>query len=139
MGLEVSAFELDGYTKRSGLTSSDFTITLFKNGISDSTPVSISEIGISGEYRVNVTFTTDGFYSLQILIHFSKDIIFNDYAAGAGLASIMSQIDKIDLAPTLGPNVVVSGSLMDRIMNKNALKTYNQATDSLEAARDRIG
>lgn len=52
---------------------------------------------------------------------------------------VQAQVDKIDLAPTLGPSSVESGSLVDRTMNKNANKTYNQATDSLEALRDRYG
>jgi len=50
-----------------------------------------------------------------------------------------AQTDKIDLAPTLGAAAVASGSLFDRLANKDVNKTYNQATDSLEGLKDRTG
>jgi len=50
-----------------------------------------------------------------------------------------AQADKIDQAATIGPAAVTSGSLLDRIANKDSGKTYNQATDSLEAIKDRTG
>jgi len=57
----------------------------------------------------------------------------------SSIASVQNQVDKIDLAATLVPSSVISGSLMDRILNKDSNKTYNSSTDSLEAIKDRIG
>lgn len=143
-----SAFESDGYSKRSGLTLSggDFAITVYRDGAPVSVPVTITEIGTTGEYTTEFTPSVDGFYSVQVLIDFNKDIWEGEYTAGetsaslaTAIAEVKAQADKIDLAMTLGPATVVSGSLMDRMMNKSAGKTYNQATDSLEAIRDRQG
>lgn len=50
-----------------------------------------------------------------------------------------AQSEKIDSAATVGPGAVVTGSLFDRMANKDSNKTYNQSTDSLEAIKDRIG
>lgn len=52
------------------------------------------------------------------------------------LKSISGEVFKIDTKATTSPGAVVTGSLMDRIMNKNGSKTYNSSTDSLEALRD---
>lgn len=133
------AFEFDGYTKRSGLTAADFEVTVFRDGAVDTTVVTITEIGTTGEYKTECTFAGEGYYSIQIFIKFSKDMLISTYDVGSGSASIYAQVKKIDLAPTLGPHAVVSGSLMDRMMNKDSQKSYNQGTDSLEAIRDRQG
>jgi len=146
---QFPAFENDGYTKRSGLSvgSGDFTPQLYFNGALDATPVTIAEIGTLGDYKVSFTPTQAGYYELQVLIDFNKDIWAGGFYSGGenftgvltAIALVQAQVDKIDLAPTLGPASVFSGSLMDRIMNKNVQKTYNQGTDSLEAQRDRTG
>lgn len=141
-----SAFEDDGYTKRSGLTAGDFVVTIYKDGAPDATVVTITEVGSTGEYKTEFTPAVDGFYSVQVLIDFNKDIWEGEYSVGpssaglaAAIAAVQAQCDKIDLVATLGPAAVTTGSLMDRTMNKSVAKTYNQATDSLEAIRDREG
>ena len=48
-------------------------------------------------------------------------------------------IAKIDDFATTAPGVAATGSLLDRVANKDGSKTYNQLTDSMEATRDRIG
>jgi hypothetical protein len=48
------------------------------------------------------------------------------------------QVDKIDLAPTIGPAAVEDGSLLDRLANKDSNKTFNQGQDSLEAIRKKV-
>jgi hypothetical protein len=53
-------------------------------------------------------------------------------AAAAGTAA-----EKIDSVATVWPPA--TGSLLDRLANKNGSKTYDQATDSLEAIKDQIG
>jgi hypothetical protein len=134
-----SAFEADGYTKRSGLVLADFAISVFRNGVPFVTSVTVVEISVTGDYKLQFTPPSDATYQIQVHILFSHDFYNGTYVSTRGLAPIISQIDKIDLAPTLGPSTVISGSLMDRIMNKDQDKTYNQYTDSLEALRDRIG
>jgi len=46
---------------------------------------------------------------------------------------------KLDSAQTLLPGNAVSGSVLDRLCNKDGTKSYSQATDSLEASRDNQG
>ena len=138
------AFEDDGFTKRTGLGAGDFAITVFRNAAELAMAVGIAEIGATGEYLVQFAPPLDGFYEVQILILFNKEIWAGEYVADSPgqrelIEDIKGQIDKIDLAPTLGPAEVVDGSLMDRMMNKDPNKTYNQATDCLESIRERMG
>lgn len=133
------AFESDGYTKRPGLSGADFTVSVYQDGALSAVPVTITEIGTSGEYKIEFEPTATGFWQVQVLIDFNKEVWASSIEVGSGLAAIQQQVDKIDLYPTLGPGAVTSGSLMDRIMNKDSDKTYNQGTDSLEAIRDRTG
>ena len=136
---QFPAFELDGYTKRSGLGGTDFDITVFKDGVVDALTPTITEIGATGEYKLEYTPPDAARWEVQVLIDFNKQIWASEVVAGASLSAILAQVEKIDLAPTLGPAAVTSGSLMDRVMNKDSYKTYNQGTDSLEAQRDRVG
>ena len=55
----------------------------------------------------------------------------------SGLAAIKGQANKIDSASTTVPSSATTGSLLDRLANKDGSKTYSQATDALEAIRDR--
>lgn len=139
-----AVFEDDGYTTKSGLLASDFDVLVLFDGVVLSLPVSIVEIGTTGQYKVEFTPPVDGYYQVQIAIDYNLDIWTEAYESAAGmsgavLAYIKNQVDKIDLVPTLGPAAVTSGSLMDRFMNKDVNKTYNQGTDALEAIRDRVG
>lgn len=54
-------------------------------------------------------------------------------------STVATQVAKIDSEPTVAPSAAVPGSLLDRLCNKDASRTFNQATDSLEGIRDRIG
>ena len=137
---QIPAYESDGYSKRSGLTQSDFIVETFHDGEVVSLPVTITEIASTGEYRVSYAPTDVGYWLIDILINFNKavwrlDVVINN----SDIDSVKSQVDKIDLSATIGPATSESGSLVDRLMNKNSNKTYNQGTDSLEALRDRLG
>jgi hypothetical protein len=133
------AFEEDGYTRKSGLLPTDFMVTQYLDGATTAIPLVISEVGVTGQYSFSFTPTVDGYYQVIVEIPYNHDVWEGEYEVGDFLTHIVQQIDKIDLAPTLGPAAVVSGCLMDRLMHKNANKTYNQGTDSLEAIRDRVG
>jgi hypothetical protein len=138
---QFPAYEDDGYTKRSGLTTpTDLVVTVYKNGAPDATVVTIAEIGTTGDYKLTFTPLTDGLYAIQVLIDFSKEVWGGYYNASvADLTAIKNQVDKIDQAATLGTAAATTGSLLDRLCNKDTGKSFNQATDSLEAIRDRTG
>ncbi len=57
---------------------------------------------------------------------------------GGDLQAVKAQVDKIDDAATTGPGAATTGSLLDRLANKDGSKTYNQSTDSLEAISDQL-
>jgi len=132
---QFPALENDGFSKRSGLTvvAGDFAITTYKDGAIDATPVTIEEIGVTGNYKVSFTPPLKGTYVVEVLIIFNKDIW-----AGYFHTSVREQVDKIDKAMTVGPAACEDGSLLDRLANKDSNKTFNQATDSLEGLRNRI-
>ena len=58
----LTVFELDGETPITGLSSSNFTIAVYKNGVSESLSPTVSEIG-SGHYLITFTggFSTKGY------------------------------------------------------------------------------
>lgn len=133
---QFSAFEADGFTKRSGLTAGAFTPTVFRDGAIVADPVTISEIGASGEYKVLFTPGAVGYYDVQVLIDFNKDIWHSEYQSRE--VTTNEQTRKLDLGNTLEPGSVATGSFMDRLMNKSSSKTYLAATDSVEAIRDAL-
>jgi cytochrome c556 len=53
------------------------------------------------------------------------------------VAAVLAQANKIDDAATTVPASATTGSLLDRLANKDGSKTYSQASDALEALRDR--
>ncbi len=55
------------------------------------------------------------------------------------VAAVQSQVDKIDNAATTVPGSATTGSLLDRLANKDGSKTFSQATDALEAIADSGG
>jgi hypothetical protein len=132
-------FDSDGFTKKSGLHDSDFSVVVLVNGFAASVPVSITEVGATGDYRCSFTPLSNGLYQLQISVAYSKEVWGESYDASTAQTHMLDQLDKIDLSPTLGPSTVTSGSLMDRMLNMDADKSYNQATDSLQGLRNRIG
>lgn len=139
---QFPAFENDGYSKRSGLSAGDFSSIVFLNGAIVILPVTISEIGISGEYCVSFTPSTVGLYELQVLIDFNKQIWHAQYQSVVELTHDLAnearnQTNKIDLAPVV-PSSAADGSLIDQLFNKNSSKTYSPATDSLEAISDAL-
>jgi hypothetical protein len=115
---------------------------VFIDGLVSSLPVAIVEIGTTGNYSISFTSPTPGFCEIQTRILFNGDIWHESFDVVDGgpstIRHIRDQADKIDIAPTLGTPAVTSGSLLDRLANKSAAKTYNQYTDSLEGIRDRI-
>jgi hypothetical protein len=139
---QFPAFENDGYSKRSGLGSGAFTSTAFFNGTIVALPVTITEIGVSGEYRVSFVPASAGLYEVQVLIDFNKQIWHAQYQAVTELTHDLAnqardQVNKIDITPVV-PSSAANGSLIDQLFNKDSGKTFSPATDSLEAIADSL-
>jgi hypothetical protein len=79
---QFPVFEDDGYTKKSGETL--FTPRIWLDGSPQAVPVSISEIGVSGEYKVEFTPNANGFWRVTVLIDYNKDIWGGEYEASTG-------------------------------------------------------
>jgi len=131
---QFPALEADGWNKRTGLVQpADFTVTAWLDGSVNLLAVTITEIGTSGEYRFTFTPTSDGYLVVEVLIDFSKALLRFSYEVVE--VTTNQQVRKLDVAATLGPGSMTSGSLGDRLMNADSGKTYNQTRDSLEGLR----
>ena len=131
---QFPALEADGWNRRTGLVQpADFTVSVWRDAVVQATTVTITEIGTSGEYRVGFTPTADGYWVVEVLIDFSKALLRFTYEVVE--VTTNEQVRKLDLAATIGPAAMESGSLGDRLMNADSGKTYNQTRDSLEGLR----
>ena len=80
LGLIVDNFpvyDADGHTRRTGETV--FTASLWKDGTASAIPVTIVEIGSTGEYLASFTPDDLGFWVLDILVDYNKDIFSESY------------------------------------------------------------
>jgi hypothetical protein len=68
---QFPVFDLDGWSKVSGRT--DFTATIWKDGVVQVIPVTIAEIGTSGEYKIEWTPTSFGYWRAEVLIGYNKE------------------------------------------------------------------
>ncbi len=135
---QFPALEADDFTKRTGLTAPpDFTTTVWANATVSGVSVVIAEIGTSGEYTLAFTPTTTGSWVVEVAIGPLTRLVRREY----DVVPIRTnrQARKLDLEPTLGPAAVTTGSLFDRLANKDVAKGFSQARDSLQAIRDREG
>jgi hypothetical protein len=131
------------------LVGGDFVVSLYRDTVvEDPTKlalgVSIVEVENTGNYLLYWTPDLPGLWQVQVRVVFSGDVYAEEHhvhadAADPVLQDILDQVNKIDLAATIGTAAAETGSLLDRLTNKDGFKTFNQATDSLEAIRDRSG
>ena len=139
---QFPAFEVDGYTKRSGLLAGDFAPVVYRDGAVVALPVTITPVpGDPGEYKTIFTPDVNGFYELHVRVIFNQEIRFARYEAVTELTHDLAedardQANKIDLAALSWPPA--TNSLIDRIANKDGGQTYDRSTDSLEAIRDEL-
>jgi hypothetical protein len=77
---QFPVYESDGYTKKTGETT--FTATVWKNAIEQVAAVTITEIGTSGEYKVQFTPNDAGIWEISVLIDYNKQIWFEQFEAG---------------------------------------------------------
>lgn len=72
-----SVFEDNGYAKRSGLTSGDFTTSVWANGAVVPTATSIIEIS-GGEYQLGFIPTIVGIWKVEVLVNYNKEILVTE-------------------------------------------------------------
>lgn len=72
----------DGYTKISGLSS--FSTSIWKDGIVQSIPITITEISSSGEYSYAFTPDNLGYWKVEVLIDYSKDLFGFEFICELG-------------------------------------------------------
>lgn len=91
------AFEDDGYTKRSGLTDpADFDTTVWVEGVEIPLAVSIDEIDSSGEYVLGFIPPSGGFWKVEVLVDFSKEIWVSEVEVrDEDLDSLGGKLDNI--------------------------------------------
>lgn len=78
---QFPVWEDDGYTKRSGETV--FTATLWHDNVVSALPVSISEIGVSGEYAVSFTPDDMGVWILEVKVPYNEQVWGETFDVGS--------------------------------------------------------
>lgn len=66
------AIDFDGYSRVTGLST--FVFWVYRDGVADATPVAVSEIDSTGEYKIELNAGTASFLKVQVLIDYNKDI-----------------------------------------------------------------
>jgi hypothetical protein len=69
----------------------------------------------------------------------NSDLLAQHTQTQADIATVGADAAKIDSAATATPGTATTGSLLDRLANKDGSKTYDQDTDSLEALARFLG
>ena len=96
---QISAFEDDGITKRSGLTlgGGDFVVTVWEDCTVNALSVTISEIGSSGEYCLEYTPPTEGVWVVEVQVVFSGDICKSSAHVGAApnLSGLVANMERV--------------------------------------------
>jgi len=110
-----SAFENDGYTKRSGLLPGDFAVTVYRDSAVVAATVTITEVGTSGEYKVAFTPSVDGFYSVQALIQFNHEIWEGEYEVGPDSIAddVVPVLDQLELDMVIVKALLHENAMLD--------------------------
>lgn len=64
--------DYDGFTRVTGLSA--FTTWVWRDGVVDSSVVTITEIGTTGEYKIELDAGASGLLKVQILVDYNKDL-----------------------------------------------------------------
>jgi len=92
----LSVFEDDGYTKHSGLTISDFSVTVWRDGNEIPYAVSIVEVDAMGEYLVSFIPSVVGFWKVESWCHYNDDIFATEVEVrSADVSSIEELLQNI--------------------------------------------
>jgi hypothetical protein len=133
---QVEVVAPDNYTGVTGLAPGGFGSTLWGNGVVSAATVAVTELA-QGEYLVSFTPTAAGHWVLVLTVASVPRRIRREYQVVE--VGTNRQARKLDLEATVGPGGAATGSLLDRLANRDVTKTYSQARDSLQALRDRVG
>ena len=125
----------------------DFADLTFKAGghtTLDATMTEIDATNAAGHYELVGGFVTSTITNPNVddtYVVVPSQTSGTDQLPDAGELTVgfwADDIGKIDDFVTTGPAGATTGSLLDRLANKDGAQTYNQATDSLEGIKDRI-
>lgn len=64
--------DFDGFSRVTGLST--FTTWVWRDGVVDPTVVTITEIGATGEYKINLDAGAPGLLKVQIFVDYNKDL-----------------------------------------------------------------
>jgi len=139
---QFPAFEDDGFTKRSGLIAGDFTTTVFKDSVIQALTVTITEVGSTGEYKTSFTPVSEGFYEVQILIDFNKEIRFRDYDVVTELTNAVAIEARdiiLDIEATVDQTAIDVTGVLGLLHQNSMIDNYTfDANDQLLSARLRV-
>jgi len=76
---QLPVYDLDGFTKKSGLDPATFLVELYRDGVGQGHPVTIAEIGTTGEYRTEFTPTAGGFWLLEVRVPYNGSAWMGQY------------------------------------------------------------
>jgi len=108
-------FKNDGITKHSGLLAGNFLTLVYKDSVPTAIPVTITEIGTSGEYEYSYTPPSIGVYDVQIYstygtIWLGEQMVAVAFIASAGSKQITIQI-RDGITPLQGVQIDVYDAL----------------------------
>lgn len=96
---QISVFDDTGVTKISGLTAvgGDFILNVYLDGVVNALPVTISEIGVLGEYLVEFVPNTNGTWIVEIFVVPTQEAFKITAVAGGAvdLTTILAQNNRI--------------------------------------------
>ncbi len=107
---QFPVFASDGYTKVSGQTA--FTFSVWKDAVVESVPVTISEIGITGDYKVEFEPDAEGLWRLEVLIDYNKDIWHMDYVVISGTTQDIYELVRRALG-LIHENIFIDDTVFD--------------------------
>jgi len=77
---QLTVFDEDGVTKRSGLPASNFTATVFLDNVEQPLIlVTVAEIGTTGEYAVTWTPNVTGFWVVEVVSAVNNGVFRGEY------------------------------------------------------------
>ena len=88
-------FESDGFTRKSGLLSPDFSTIALIEGVVSPVPVTIVEEGATGIYRCSFVPLVDGLHQLEISVPYGKEVWGESYDVSSSRAYVEAQLEII--------------------------------------------
>ncbi len=80
--VQIPVWESDFFTKKSGLGSGNFTMTVWKDGVLDAVTPTVAEIGSTGEYKVEFVPDDLGVWFLEVKSDYDGKVWEEDFPVG---------------------------------------------------------